>query len=54
MQKEWNIYIPPNKTEQIHVLNRLLEDHRGKVILIWWTLMHKIPYGTNKSIKMIK
>ena len=49
-----NIYIPTKKTEQIHVLDRLLEDQRGKAIMIWWTLMHEIPYGTNKSIKIIK
>ena len=49
-----NIYIPPKKTEQIHVLDRLLEDQRDKAIMIWWTLMHEIPYGTNKSIKIIK
>ena len=49
-----NIYTPPSKTEQIHVLDRLLEDQRGKTVMIWWTLIHEIPYVTNKSIRMIK
>ena len=29
-----NIYIPPNKIEQIHVLDRFLEDQRDKAIII--------------------
>ena len=29
-----NIYIPPNKMEQIHVLDRFLEDQRDKAIII--------------------
>ena len=49
-----NIYIPPNKIEQIHVLDRFLEDQRDKAVIIFGTLMHEIPYGTNKSTKIIK
>ena len=29
-----NIYIPPNKIEQIPVLDRFLEDQRDKAIII--------------------
>ena len=29
-----NIYIPPNKIEQIHVLDRFLEDQGDKAIMI--------------------
>ena len=29
-----NIYIPSNKIEQIHVLDRFLEDERDKAIII--------------------
>ena len=44
-----NIYIPPNKTEQmlVHVLDRFLEDQRDKAIIILGDLMHKIHYATN-------
>ena len=49
-----NIYIPPNKTEQIHVLDRFLEDQGDKAIIIFGDLTHEIPYGTNTSIKIIK
>ena len=49
-----NIYIPPNKIEQIHVLDRFLEDQRDKAVIIFGTLMHEIPYGTNTSTKIIK
>ena len=44
-----NIYISPNKTEQmlVHVLDRFLEDQRDKAIIILGDLMHKIHYATN-------
>ena len=44
-----NIYISPNKTEQmlVHVLDRFLEDQRDKAIIIFGDLMHKIHYATN-------
>lgn len=44
-----NIYNPPNKTEKIRVLNRLMENQRDMV-----TLMHEIPYGKNTTIKITK
>ena len=44
-----NIYISPNKTEQmlVHVFDRFLEDQRDKAIIILGDLMHKIHYATN-------
>ena len=44
-----NIYISPNKTEQmlVHVLGRFLEDQIDKAIIILGDLMHKIHYATN-------
>ena len=44
-----NIYISPNKTEQmlVHVLDRFLEDQRDQAIIILGDLMHKIHYATN-------
>ena len=44
-----NIYISPNKTEQmlVHVLDKFLEDQRDKAIIILGDLMHKIHYATN-------